>query len=119
MKNLNEITTTASVLTVESIESIVTQKVTHNVTQKVTPPAAVTLGGENNNQPFLFSSCMYQTMPARHLSARSRNCEKVGTTIFPENISFQSKMFILFFHIYFVFQRLPDGIFAYLKCQFR
>ena len=68
MKNLNDIST------VLTVESIVTKSVTQNVTKSVTQ---VTNGAVENNHQYLFSSSMYQTIPARHGSARSRDTDKV------------------------------------------
>ena len=81
MKNLNDLVKVdnPSVLTE-------TSHVTQNITQKVTQTSngvTMTSNGvtvsENNNQ-FIFSSAMYQTMPARHSSARSRDRDKVSFT---------------------------------------
>ena len=77
MKNLNDI---SSVVTVESI---VTKSVTQNVTQNVTQ-----VTNENNNQ-FVFSSAMYQTMPARHSSARSRDRDQVRLASWPSGTLFK------------------------------
>jgi hypothetical protein len=85
MKNLNDLVKVDNPSVLTEI-SHVTQHVTQNMTQKVTQTSngvtmtsnGVTLS-ENNNQ-FIFSSAMYQTMPARHSSARSRDRDKVSFT---------------------------------------
>jgi hypothetical protein len=86
MKNLNDIAvdnnnSSQTVLSIKSSHHVTTHHVTKKVTtQTVTTSSSSSLNdvtdGENNN-PFIFSTAMYQTMPARHSSARSRDKDKV------------------------------------------
>ena len=85
MKNLNDIENVDNNNSSQTVLSIKSSLVTtHHVTKKVTTQTVTSSSsslndvtdGENNN-PFIFSSAMYQTMPARHSSARSRDKDKV------------------------------------------
>jgi len=87
MKNLNDIANVDNNNSSQTVLSIKSSHVTtRHVMKKVTTQTVTSSSsssndvtdGENNN-PFIFSSAMYQTMPARHSSARSRDKDKVST----------------------------------------